>query len=47
MDRITAYQLTSMMEGVVSRGTARRTVNLAVPTAEKLALPMKQKMSGF
>ena len=35
MDRITAYQLTSMMEGVVSRGTARRTVNLAVPSAGK------------
>ena len=35
MDRITAYQLTSMMEGVVSRGTARRKVNLAVPSAGK------------
>ena len=35
MDRTTAYQLTSMMEGVVSRGTAKRTVNLSVPTAGK------------
>ncbi|PTX55744.1 penicillin-binding protein 1A [Litoreibacter ponti] len=35
MDAITAYQLTSMMKGVVDRGTARRTVNLSVPTAGK------------
>ncbi|SDW92782.1 penicillin-binding protein 1A [Litoreibacter albidus] len=35
MDAITAYQLTSMMQGVVQRGTARRTVNLSVPTAGK------------
>ena len=35
MDAITAYQLTSMMRGVVERGTASRTVNLPVPTAGK------------
>ncbi|UWQ05727.1 penicillin-binding protein 1A [Aliiroseovarius crassostreae] len=35
MDPITAYQLTSMMRGVVERGTASRTVNLPVPTAGK------------
>nr|WP_237072769.1 PBP1A family penicillin-binding protein [Pseudaestuariivita rosea] len=35
IDAITAYQLTSMMEGVVQRGTASRTVNLPVPTAGK------------
>ncbi|MDD9977917.1 MAG: PBP1A family penicillin-binding protein [Boseongicola sp.] len=35
MDPITAYQLTSMMQGVVERGTAARTVNLGVPTAGK------------
>ena len=35
MDQITAYQLTSMMRGVVDRGTAARTVNLSVPTAGK------------
>ncbi len=35
MDAITAYQLTSMMRGVVQRGTASRTVNLSVPTAGK------------
>ncbi|MCK0170079.1 PBP1A family penicillin-binding protein [Aliiroseovarius sp. S1123] len=35
MDAITAYQLTSMMRGVVQRGTASGTVNLPVPTAGK------------
>ncbi|CTQ33952.1 Penicillin-binding protein 1A [Jannaschia rubra] len=35
MDAITAYQLTSMMQGVVERGTASRTVNLPVPIAGK------------
>ncbi len=35
IDAITAYQLTSMMKGVVDRGTARRAVNLSVPVAGK------------
>ncbi|UWQ20227.1 penicillin-binding protein 1A [Jannaschia sp. W003] len=35
MDPITAYQLTSMMRGVVERGTASKTVNLPVPIAGK------------
>ena len=35
MDPITAYQLTSMMRGVVDRGTAAGSVNLPVPTAGK------------
>lgn len=35
MNEITAYQLTSMMQGVVDRGTARRTVNQSVPIAGK------------
>ena len=35
MNAVTAYQLTSMMEGVVERGTARSSVNLPVPTAGK------------
>ncbi len=35
MDAITAYQLTSMMKGVVERGTASGVVNLPVPTAGK------------
>nr|WP_249200241.1 PBP1A family penicillin-binding protein [Thetidibacter halocola] len=35
MNAVTAYQLTSMLQGVVERGTAARTVNLPVPTAGK------------
>ncbi|MGR3513359.1 MAG: penicillin-binding protein 1A [Paracoccaceae bacterium] len=35
MNPITAYQLTSMMRGVVDRGTASKTVNLSVPAAGK------------
>ncbi|MDX8353334.1 PBP1A family penicillin-binding protein [Cognatiyoonia sp. IB215182] len=35
MNEITAYQLTSMMQGVVDRGTAASTVNLPVPIAGK------------
>ncbi len=35
IDAITAYQLTSMMQGVVQRGTAAGRVNLGVPTAGK------------
>ena len=35
MDAITAYQLTSMMKGVVDRGTASGAINLPVPIAGK------------
>ncbi len=35
MNAVTAYQLTSMMTGVVDRGTAARTVGLSVPVAGK------------
>ncbi|EPX80405.1 penicillin-binding protein 1A [Salipiger mucosus] len=35
MDGVTAYQLTSMMQGVVKRGTASGVVDLPVPTAGK------------
>lgn len=35
MDAITAYQLTSMMKGVVNRGTAAKAINLPVPIAGK------------
>jgi penicillin-binding protein 1A len=35
IDPVTAYQLTSMMQGVVDRGTAAATVNLPVPAAGK------------
>ncbi len=35
MDPITAYQLTSMMQGVVQRGSAAGRINLGVPVAGK------------
>ncbi len=35
MDAVTAYQLTSMMRGVVQRGTASRAIKLPVPIAGK------------
>jgi penicillin-binding protein 1A len=35
MDAITAYQLTSMMQGVVERGTASGAISLPVPVAGK------------
>ncbi len=35
IDAITAYQITSMMRGVVERGTASRVVDLGVPVAAK------------
>lgn len=35
MDPVTAYQLTSMMKGVVDRGTAAGAINLPVPIAGK------------
>jgi penicillin-binding protein 1A len=35
IDPVTAYQITSMLEGVVTRGTASGAVNLGVPTGGK------------
>jgi penicillin-binding protein 1A len=35
MDAITAYQLTSMMEGTITRGTAQGVIDLSVPVAGK------------
>jgi len=35
IDAITAYQITSMMQGVVTRGTASGVINLPVPVAGK------------
>jgi penicillin-binding protein 1A len=35
MNAITAYQLTSMLQGVVQRGTASKSINLPVPIAGK------------
>ena len=47
MDSVTAYQLTSMMRGVVDRGTAARTVNLDVPTAGKTGTTNESKDAWF
>ncbi len=47
MDPITAYQLTSMMKGVVDRGTASRVVNLPVPTAGKTGTTNESKDAWF
>ncbi|MEM7296334.1 MAG: PBP1A family penicillin-binding protein, partial [Pseudomonadota bacterium] len=47
IDAITAYQLTSMMRGVVDRGTAARTVNLDVPIAGKTGTTNEAKDVWF
>jgi penicillin-binding protein 1A len=47
IDPITAYQLTSMMRGVVDRGTAASTVNLPVPTAGKTGTTNDAKDAWF
>lgn len=47
MDAITAYQLTSMMQGVVQRGTAAGRVNLGVPVAGKTGTTNESKDVWF
>ncbi|MDA7966966.1 PBP1A family penicillin-binding protein [Ruegeria sp.] len=47
MDAVTAYQLTSMMKGVVDRGTASGVVNLPVPTAGKTGTTNESKDAWF
>lgn len=48
MDAVTAFQLTSMMQGVVARGTARRTVGrLGVPIAGKTGTTNEAKDVWF
>ncbi|MCV2880814.1 penicillin-binding protein 1A [Actibacterium sp. XHP0104] len=47
INAITAYQLTSMMRGVVDRGTASGTVNLPVPTAGKTGTTNEAKDVWF
>ncbi|MEM5474864.1 PBP1A family penicillin-binding protein [Pacificibacter sp. AS14] len=47
MNAITAYQLTSMMQGVVSRGTAKGRVNLSVPVAGKTGTTNDGKDAWF
>ena len=47
MNPVTAYQLTSMMQGVVERGTASATVNLPVPVAGKTGTTNEAKDVWF
>ncbi len=47
MNEITAYQLTSMMEGVVIRGTAQNAINLPVPIAGKTGTTNDEKDAWF
>jgi penicillin-binding protein 1A len=47
MDPVTAYQLTSMMRGVVERGTAAGAVRLPVPTAGKTGTTNEAKDVWF
>lgn len=47
MDRVTAYQLVSMMEGVASRGTASRLKSLGVPVAGKTGTTNDGKDAWF
>ena len=44
---ITAYQLTSMLKGVVERGTASRTVQLGVPVAGKTGTTNESRDAWF
>ncbi|MFA5581991.1 MAG: PBP1A family penicillin-binding protein [Paracoccaceae bacterium] len=47
MDAVTAYQLTSMMQGVVSRGTAAGRIDLPVPVAGKTGTTNDNKDAWF
>nr|WP_247738792.1 PBP1A family penicillin-binding protein [Shimia sp. R9_2] len=47
MDAVTAYQLTSMMEGVVTRGTASSQIKLPVPVAGKTGTTNEAKDVWF
>ena len=47
IDAITAYQITSMLIGVVQRGTASRVINLGVPVAGKTGTTNESKDAWF
>jgi penicillin-binding protein 1A len=47
LDPMTAYQITSMMEGVVQRGTARKVSALGVPIAGKTGTTNEEKDAWF
>jgi penicillin-binding protein 1A len=47
LDPMTAYQITSMMEGVVTRGTAAGKIDLGRPTAGKTGTTNDEKDAWF
>lgn len=47
LDPMTAYQMTSMLEGVVTRGTAASAVNLGRPTAGKTGTTNEERDAWF
>ncbi|WP_422072961.1 penicillin-binding protein 1A [Tranquillimonas rosea] len=47
IDPITSYQITSMMQGVVERGTASGAVNLSVPVAGKTGTTNNERDAWF
>jgi penicillin-binding protein 1A len=47
IDAITAYQVTSMLQGVVTRGTAASAINLPVPVAGKTGTTNEAKDVWF
>ena len=47
IDAITAFQITSMMRGVVERGTASRTIELGVPVAGKTGTTNESRDAWF
>jgi penicillin-binding protein 1A len=47
MNAVTAYELTSMLEGVVQRGTAARAIDLSVPIAGKTGTTNEAKDAWF
>lgn len=47
LDPMTAYQITSMMEGVVQRGTAKKVAELGVPIAGKTGTTNEEKDAWF
>jgi len=47
LDPMTSYQITSMMEGVVTRGTAAGKIDLGMPTAGKTGTTNEEKDAWF
>ena len=47
LDSMTAYQITTMLEGVVQRGTARKVRSLGIPVAGKTGTTNEEKDAWF